>query len=145
MITLVYDASEYAEHIAALEKACFSEPWSREAVEDFLSYPYNHAIVALWNDAFAGYITYTAIAGEYQIANVAVLPEFRKNGIGNAMLCELVTRAKLEHAEVVTLEVRASNTSAISLYEKTGFTKAGIRNGFYSAPKEDAVLYNLSL
>ena len=78
--------------------------------------------------------------GEVYITNVAVFPEFRRNGVGKALVECLVKQMKTEHADFVTLEVRKSNINAISLYEKCGFKKVGERKNFYEKPIEDAIL-----
>ena len=133
---------KYAESIAYAEKICFSEPWSLQAVKDFLSYDYNGAIAALVNGEFAGYITYTEICGEIQIANVATLPQFRRNGVALQLLEVLLRIAENNNDSTVTLEVRASNFGAIALYKRIGFEKIGERKGFYKNPADDAVLMN---
>lgn len=133
---------EYAENIAAAEKICFSEPWSLQAVKDFLSYSYNGAAAALVNGEFAGYITYTDICGEMQIANVATLPEFRRMGVASLLLIRILKIAENNNDSTVSLEVRASNAGAIALYAGFGFKKAGERKGFYKNPPDDAVLMN---
>ena len=136
------DTGQFAEAIAEAEKRRFSEPWSLGAVKDFLSYPYNHAVVSLTDSVFSGYITYTFLAGEIQIANVAVLPEFRRKGIADGLLDALFTWVEKHEAERAGLEVRASNVPARALYEKNGFVVVGTRRNFYKNPTEDAVLYD---
>ena len=88
----------YLRDIARAEAVCFSEPWSEKAVEEFLSQPYNHVLVALADGVFAGFITYTRIADEIQIANVAVLPEFRRKGLADGLLCRLAQRRVQNHS-----------------------------------------------
>lgn len=132
----------YLRDIARAEAVCFSEPWSEKAVEEFLSQPYNHVLVALSGGVFAGFITYTRIADEIQIANVAVLPEFRRKGLADGLLCRLAQSAKQNGVSKTTLEVRVSNLPARNLYEKNGFEAVGLRRNFYKAPTEDAVLYD---
>lgn len=76
----------FAADIAAAESRCFSEPWSESAVRDFFAYSYNGAVISCTDGVFSGYITYTFIAGELQIANVCVLPEFRRRGIADGLM-----------------------------------------------------------
>ena len=132
----------YLRDIARVEAVCFSEPWSEKAVEEFLSQPYNHVLVALAGGVFAGFITYTRIADEIQIANVAVLPGFRRKGLADGLLCRLAQSAKHNGVSKTTLEVRVSNLPARNLNEKNGFEAVGLRRNFYKAPTEDAVLYD---
>ena len=132
----------FAADIAAAESRCFSEPWSESAVRDFFAYSYNGAVISCTDGVFSGYITYTFIAGELQIANVCVLPEFRRRGIADGLMAAFVAFAKEQKAEKISLEVRASNEPASALYEKWGFKAVGLRRNFYKAPTEDAVLYD---
>ena len=132
----------FAADIAAAESRCFSEPCSESAVRDFFAYSYNGAVISCTDGVFSGYITYTFIAGELQIANVCVLPEFRRRGIADGLMAAFVAFAKEQKAEKISLEVRASNEPARALYEKWGFKAVGLRRNFYKAPTEDAVLYD---
>ena len=102
-VSFTEDGTPYVGDIARTEAECFSEPWSEKAVEEFLSQPYNHALIALVNGAFAGYITYTCIAEEIQIANVAVLPKFRRKGVADGLLCRLAQLAEQHGVAKTTL------------------------------------------
>ena len=136
------DVERFATDIAAAESRCFSEPWSESAVRDFFAYSYNGAVISCTDGVFSGYITFTLIAGELQIANVCVQPEFRRRGIADGLMAAFVAFAKEQKAEKIGLEVRASNEPARALYEKWGFKAVGLRRNFYKAPTEDAVLYD---
>ncbi len=145
VIDIKQNGKDYAVNIAEAEKICFSEPWSLQAVEEFLSYGYNGANAAICDGAFAGYVTYTCICEELQIANVATLPDYRRKGVGSLLLESVLKIAKENACSVITLEVRASNEPAIALYKKHGYTEVGIRKGYYKNPKDDAVLMNYEL
>ena len=133
-------------HIAELEKMCFSEPWSLKALQDFVKIPTNHILVANYcNKRIAGYITYSTVLDEVQIANIAVHTDFRRRKIGQDLLKTLYANSKSSHMRVITLEVRASNASAIALYEKCRYLMVGRRKNFYKNPTEDAILMNLIL
>lgn len=138
-------SKEYLENIAEAEKICIPEAWSREALAEFLSYDYNGAVVAHADGEFAAYLTYSKICDEIQIANVATLPQFRRNGIADKILCKLVNHAQETDVSVITLEVRSENAGAIALYEKHGFTVVGTRKGYYKNPADDALLMNLQI
>ena len=124
---------------ARLEELCFSEPWSEKALEMLLS---ENAVGFAVMDgrevlAYGGMMT---VLDEGQITNIAVSPEHRRRGFGEA-----VTRALLDYAAErgivsVSLEVRESNAAAIALYEKLGFERRGVRKGFYRAPTEAAIV-----
>ena len=132
--------SAHVEEIARLEKECFSTPWSEEGLKAELSNNFARFFVAFSGGKIAGYIGSHNILGEVYITNVAVFPEFRRNGVGRGLVEFLVDKTKAENAEFVTLEVRKSNQNAISLYEKCRFEKVGERKGFYEKPTEDAIL-----
>lgn len=84
-----------------------------------------------------GYVGVQIICGEGYITNVAVLPAFRRQGVAKALL----QRAMQKQMDFITLEVRRGNLPAIRLYESLGFRQVGVRKDFYSAPREDALLY----
>lgn len=132
--------SSNIEEIANLEKECFSSPWSEDGLKNELDNNFARFFVAFSGGKIAGYIGSHNVLGEVYITNVAVFPEFRRNGVGKALVEFLVDEMKAENAEFVTLEVRKSNFSAISLYEKCGFGKVGERKNFYEKPIEDAIL-----
>jgi ribosomal-protein-alanine N-acetyltransferase len=132
--------SAHIEEIAKLEKECFSTPWSEDGLKSELDNNFARFFVAFCGGKIAGYIGSHNILGEVYITNVAVFPEFRRNGVGKALVEFLVGEMKAENAEFVTLEVRKSNLNAISLYEKCGFEKVGERKDFYEKPREDAIL-----
>ena len=125
------------KQIAELEKVCFSEPWSVETLLD----AYKNGttfIVAECNTKVLGYVGISCIVDEGYITNVAVFPEYRKQGVATALIEKVFDIAKEKALSFVSLEVRASNYGAIALYEKMGFIKEAVRPNFYSNPKEDA-------
>lgn len=135
--------AEHIPQIAALEKTCFSHPWSEELLRQ-----------ALWNEAAAivvaegedgtvlGYAGVSTVLDEGYIDNVAVDPRFRRQGVADELVAALARfgRAKLAF---LTLEVRASNAPAIALYAKHGFQQAGRRKHYYDDPREDAIIMTL--
>ena len=126
--------------IAALEKECFSQPWSEAALEEELYNPQASFIVA--EDGEGGVLGYAGlhvILDEGYIANVAVEQAARRHGVGGALL-DVFCRFGKEHLAFLTLEVRASNAAAIALYEKYGFEEAGRRKNYYTDPKEDGLI-----
>lgn len=132
--------ASHIEEIAKLEKECFSSPWSEDGLKSELDNNFARFFVAFSGETIAGYIGSHNVLGEVYITNVAVFPEFRRNGMGKALVEFLVNEMEAENAEFVTLEVRKSNQNAISLYEKCGFQKVGERRNFYEKPIEDAIL-----
>lgn len=133
-----------AEHIAAiaqLEKECFAEPWSENALAEELINQDSHFLVALYADEIVGYIGVQEICGEAYITNVAVFANHRKNGVGRLLLKTAQNGARARKCEFITLEVRVSNIPAISLYESEGYEKVGLRKNFYASPVEDGAIY----
>ncbi|MBD5084927.1 MAG: ribosomal protein S18-alanine N-acetyltransferase [Clostridiales bacterium] len=130
--------------VAALERCCFpADPWSEELFRDALENPHTAILLAEGeNGAILGYAVLSVILDEGNLDNIAVAPEARRQGVADALL-EVLTGFGREHLTVLMLEVRASNTPAIALYEKHGFTAVGRRKNYYDAPKEDAILMTL--
>lgn len=126
--------------LSRIEAESFSMPWSAEAFRDLLTRSYCTYFVALADGKLAGCCGYTDTCHEANIDNVVVAPEYRNHGIAQAMLKRLIERGENSGIEAYTLEVRASNTAAIHIYEKFGFHSEGIRPNFYEKPVEDAVI-----
>lgn len=124
-----------------VENASFSEPWTAEMFAETLDLPYARYYAAeLPDGTVAGICGVKIIADTGEITNVGVLPAMRGRQIGRRMLERLLDDAAKEGIFSFTLEVRASNTPAVSLYEKLGFRTEGVRKGFYDRPKEDALI-----
>lgn len=126
----------HLDDVAKIENACFAHPWSRKDLGAQLSIDTSHFIVASLNGRAVGYMGLQIFSGEGYVTNVAVLPEYRRRGIAEA----LVTAQMKNDMRFITLEVRKSNAAAIALYEKSGFENVGIRPKFYTDPTEDAVI-----
>lgn len=137
--TVIPMAGEHISAIADIEKICFHSPWTEQGLREELDNPLAHFLVAAGDEVY-GYIGVQEICGEAGITNVAVLPQYRGRGIGKALVAAAVQGAKERNCEFITLEVRESNTVAISLYASLGFENVGIRKGFYTNPREDAIL-----
>ena len=130
----------HVAQIAELEKLCFSDPWSEKSVASELNNPLALWLTAVEGERVTGYIGSQTVMDETDMMNVAVHPDFRRRGIAEALVNELVARLKSRESRSLTLEVRASNLSAITLYEKLGFSQIGRRKNYYRNPTEDALL-----
>ena len=130
------------EQIAVIEKECFSQPWSFKALKEFTESAFSGILILEYEDEVAGYITYTHIFEEIQIANVAVSNLFRRKGIATSLIRKLIEYGAENNLDYITLEVRQSNIPAINLYSNNGFEKVGVRKKYYSTPTEDAILMN---
>lgn len=132
--------AHHIQQVAELERQCFSDPWSLQSIQSELTNPLSLWIVALFGDQVVGYVGSQTVLDEADMMNLAVSSDFRRRGIGEALIRELVENLKAKGARSLTLEVRASNDSAISLYDKMGFIQVGRRPGYYRNPKEDACI-----
>ncbi len=128
---------EDIKQIAELEKICFSQAWSMETLLDAYKNG-TRFLVAVNGNKVLGYAGISCVLDEGYITNVAVFPEYRKQGVGTAIMNAVLDLANSLNLSFVSLEVRVSNNNAISLYEKLGFEKVAVRPNFYSDPKEDA-------
>ena len=126
--------------VAALEAVCFSDPWSENSLASELRNPLSLWLVALEGERVVGYIGSQTVLGETDMMNVAVHPDFRRKGIARKLIAALVKQLKKQDSWCLTLEVRASNAPAISLYEKLDFAQIGRRKNYYRNPKEDALI-----
>ena len=90
-----------------------------------------------------GFAGFWIMAGEAHITNIAVREKHRRHGTGELLLISLIDLATELDARLITLEVRASNTAAQSLYSKYGFSRVGLRRGYYTDNREDGVLMSL--
>lgn len=142
-MTVVPMEERHLDTLAEIEKACFHAPWSADMLREELGK--GIFLVAEQDGAVAGYVGCQTVLDEGYITNVAVSPDCRRQGIGRALIAELTERAKWAGLAFVTLEARASNAPAITLYEGAGFRRVGVRKNFYTAPAEDAVLMTLFL
>ena len=126
--------------VAELEKLCFSDPWSENSVASELKNKLALWLVAEEEGRVSGYIGSQTCGDESDVMNVAVHPDFRRRGIAEALVNSLVEELKAIDSHSLTLEVRASNVPAISLYEKLGFSEVGRRKNYYRNPREDALI-----
>ena len=130
----------HIEQLEQIEQACFSMPWTREQLESQLPDSCHVFIAAESGEAVVGYVGMMYIIDEGYISHVAIAPEYRRQGIADALIDELMGRAAALNLAFVTLEARQSNSPAIALYKKHGFVPVGVRKNYYELPKEDAVL-----
>lgn len=128
-----------AEKIHALEKECFSDPWSITSIENQLSSEQTIFIIYEENGEAAGFVLGTQVCGEAELYRIAVSGKFRRRGLGERLLADFLEQCRKRGAEKVFLEVRSRNFPAISLYEKAGFEKIAVRKGYYG--DDDAVIF----
>lgn len=130
-----------------ISNSCFSMPWSIESIKSELNNPLAKYIVARDENSnlVIGFVGVWIVVGEGSITNIAVHPDYRKQGIGAKLLDSLINLCTDLNCSLINLEVRASNYAAQNLYKKYGFTVDGLRKGYYEDNKEDAILMTKNL
>ncbi len=136
------------EQVMAIERASFNAPWSRQLfLTEFRNPAVSTLLVALdgrlTSRRVAGYIVFWIVADEVHIMNLAVAQKKRRQGIGEELVRYGLRYGHRKGAGVAFLEVRASNSAAQGIYSRLGFTRAGLRKGYYDSPREDAVVMTL--
>jgi len=128
--------------ILAIERASFTDPWSRGSFATLLEQPRVYFAVALEGveGAVVGYTVAWFVVDEAELANLAVLPDARGNGIGAQLLKGALTASDERGSATMFLEVRASNHAALALYIAHGFAEVGRRTRYYRKPVEDALI-----
>jgi len=130
------------DDIIAIEEASFTNPWTREM---YLAELHNQGVSFIYvakddRGATVGFCSFWRVLDELHINNLAVLPDYRRHGVGAALLTRVLEEAMQLGARRATLEVRRSNGPARALYERFGFSVAGVRHAYYSNPVEDALI-----
>jgi [ribosomal protein S18]-alanine N-acetyltransferase len=128
--------------VLAIEDASFTSPWTREM---YLSELENRNVSYCFLASLAGgppigFCSFWRVLDELHINNLAVLPDYRRQGIGAELLTFVLKEGARLGAARATLEVRRSNTPALMLYERFGFTVSGLRRDYYTNPQEDALI-----
>ena len=133
--------------LARIERESFDSPWSADEITKDVSSRDGsiYVAVAQIGEERAGYADMRIISGESQIYNIAIAPEFRRQGVGEALLSHMVQKSEELGLSLITLEVRSGNKAAMALYEKMGFKRVGTRPGYYAKGSEDAVLMDKEL
>lgn len=138
--------ADHLDAVAALERICFSDPWSRQLLASELDNDLSAFLVALDDEGqVAGYAGLQVILDEGTITDIAVRPDCRRRGVASQLLKVFLDFARGNRLAFLTLEVRASNYDAIALYGSRGFRSAGRRKNYYEHPREDAIIMTLDL
>lgn len=130
--------------VTAIERASYTTPWTSDHFLNEITASYSWPFVVVMGGVVVGYLCLMCLFEEAQILNIAVGPDFRGRGIARVMLNRAFLLALEQGAEFMALEVRSSNSAAISLYEQLGFKKTGIRVRYYEHT-EDAILMEKSI
>lgn len=126
--------------VVDIEKECFGGRWSLNAFKNELGNVSSSYFVGLLEGHIVSYAGYWLILEEAHITTIGTDPRFQRRGLGERMLLHLIDHAIRAEARWLTLEVRPSNTAAIQLYEKYGFSSLGRRKAYYEDNREDALV-----
>ena len=126
--------------IEAIEKRAYPTPWSRSMFASELAKPTSICLGAFEGDRLVGYTINSRYVDAWHVMNVAVDPDYHRRGIATALLNHLFDLTAADERRGYTLEVRVSNHEAIRLYEKLGFVERGLRRGYYTDNREDAII-----
>lgn len=132
------------EQIMTIEKVSFPTPWSEHMFRKELKVAMSRNVIARMETEkgreLVGYMNYWIYAGESHLNNIAVRKDCRRKGIASKLMAEMIRKSLEEGARCGTLEVRRSNTAAIALYERCGYSVKGMRPNYYDDTKEDGLI-----
>jgi [ribosomal protein S18]-alanine N-acetyltransferase len=126
--------------IEQIEKRSYPTPWSRSMFAGELSKPSSICLGAFEGEELTAYLIVSRYVDAWHVMNVAVSPDHRRRGIANRLLSTLFELTATDERRGYTLEVRVSNEGAIRLYERLGFRSSGVRRGYYTDNREDALI-----
>jgi [ribosomal protein S18]-alanine N-acetyltransferase len=126
--------------VERLEQRAYPTPWSRSMFASELAKPTSICLGAFEGDELAGYVITSRYVDAWHVMNVAVDPDLRRRGVATALLERLFELTHGDERRGYTLEVRVSNDGAIRLYERLGFDARGLRRGYYTDNREDALI-----
>ena len=133
--------ADHLDDVAEIERRCFSDPWSRRMLAEHLENECAATIVALGEDGTVmGYAGLLVVLDEGYITNVAVRPEYRRQGVASQLLQVFERFALGNGLAILTREVRDANAPARALYARHGYEEVGRRKNYYDHPREDAVI-----
>jgi [ribosomal protein S18]-alanine N-acetyltransferase len=126
--------------IDRIEQRAYRTPWSRSMFASELAKGSSVSLGAFDRDSLIGYIVTSRYVDAWHVMNVAVDPDYQRRGIATRLLEHLFELTRDDQRRGYTLEVRVSNTEAIALYENVGFVRQGLRRGYYTDNREDALI-----
>jgi ribosomal-protein-alanine N-acetyltransferase len=126
--------------IEEIERRSYPTPWSRSMFAGELAKPSSICLGAFDAERLAGYLIVSRYVDAWHVMNVAVASDYRRRGVASQLLAALFEQTQADDRRGYTLEVRVSNAGAISLYERLGFERRGVRRGYYTDNREDALI-----
>ena len=139
-MTITNMTNAHVTQIAELEKCCFNDPWSEMSIASELNNRLSCWLVALDGDVVVGYVGSQTVLGETDMMNIAVHPDYRKQGIATDLIQTLIDTLSKQGSHSLMLEVRQTNEPAKNLYQALGFETVGIRKNYYRNPRENALI-----
>ena len=136
--------SDLLPQVFEVERLCFTSPFPESYLRSLAESGPDSFLVAIEENKVVGYVSALVHGKDAHIASIAVLEDYRRRGVGRALMSELIKSLKLHRVRTVSLEVRKSNTSAIRFYEILGFKRMGIIQSYYEN-REDAVAFSMAL
>ena len=138
-------AEDDISDIVELEQLSFASPWSADSFRQELTNPLAFYLVWELNHKVVGYCGAWVLLGEAQITNVAIHPEYQRQGAGRRLLQSFLEKLKEKECYLATLEVRPSNQGARNLYGGFGFKEIGRRKAYYQDNQEDALILSVEV
>jgi len=126
--------------ILQLEEICFRDPWPLSAFEEMFDDPKWHMLTATYKDEIIGYATWMLASGEAHLANIAVLQKYRRKSVAKQFLTRIFSHCIEKGCDKILLEVRESNTTALSFYQNFEFIELYRRKRYYNNPPESAIV-----
>jgi len=126
--------------VEAIEQRAYPTPWSRSMFASELAKPTSICLGAFDGEELVGYVINSRYVDAWHVMNVAVDPDHQRRGVASRLLERLFELTHDDERRGYTLEVRVSNEGAIELYERLGFEPRGIRRGYYTDNREDALI-----
>ena len=136
---------KHIDEIVEIEKVSLSSPWNKVMYTQEIGREHLNCFVLIVSDEVAAYISYWIVLDECTINKIACRSDLRRCGYGTMLLNHLINKVHANSVKDLLIEVRESNCDAKAFYKKSGFIIKGIRKGYYSDTKEDAVLMLLDL
>lgn len=140
MTEITSASGECLDELFEIEKLCFTPAWSKAQLSDEITRDDAFTAVSKENGVITGFCVMRMAGDQAELFQIAVRPDFRRNGTAEKLLNRGIEWTKEKNAESVFLEVRESNSPAIGLYQKLGFEKLGVRKNYYTQPVENAVI-----
>jgi len=136
--------SHLLPQVFEIERLCFTSPFPEEYLRSLAESDSDCFLVAIEENRAVGYVSALVRGKDAHVASIAMLKDYRRRGVGRALMSELIKSLKLRRIRTVSLEVRKSNTSAIRFYESLGFERVGVMPSYYE-DGEDAVAFFMRL